>query len=226
MIRMKGLMKRIMHFSISFMVVISFAAGDRVICDADSDCFYVPVDSNESGYYPALLVLSCKGATAEELDSVICIADNLHMIVATCHESRNHRDIYLNDQDIMKTYEKLICNFGVDLSRVFIYGFSGMGVQALFSLFVHEQHFRGVVAVCAHEGAMHYAEGKELAGRCIYLISRENDWNLEDNRRMHIKFGNEDVRDTLVITPGEHMPPSQKELLDACQWLLRKTSAE
>lgn len=215
-----------MHFSISLMVVISFAAGDRIICDADSDCFYVPVKSNALGYYPALLVLSCTGATAEDLDSVIYVADSLKMIIATCHESRNHRESYLNDQDIMKTYEKLVCNFNVDLSRVFIYGFSGMGAQALLSLFLNGQQFRGVVGVCAHKGAMDYVEGGELAGRCIYLISREDDWNLDDNRRMQIQFGYYDLSDTLVITPGEHMPPNQKELLDACQWLLNKTSME
>jgi hypothetical protein len=215
-----------MHFSISLATAISLAAGDRVVCDADSDCFYVPVSSNTSGYYPALLVLSCTGATAEDLDSIIYIADTLHMIVATCHSSRNHRDSYLNDRDIMMTYEKLVCNFAVDLSRVFIYGFSGMGVQALLSLFLHGQHFRGVVAVCAHKGAMSYAKGHELAGTCIYLVSREKDWNLDDNRQMHIQFEYDDLCDTLVITPGEHMPASNKELLDACQWLLWKTSTK
>ncbi len=208
------------------MVVITFAAGDHIICDADSDCFYKSVNANTSGYYPALLVLSCTGATAEDLDSITFVADSLKMIVATCHESRNHRAGHLNDQDIMKTYEKLVRNFNVDLSRVFIYGFSGMGVQALLSLFQHRQNFRGVVAVCAHKGALDYAECKELAGKGIYLISRENDWNLDDNRAMHIQFGYADLNDTLVITPGEHMPPNQKELLDACQWLLNKTSME
>jgi hypothetical protein len=226
MIHIIGPMKSISHFFISLMVAFGLAAGGRILCDADSDCFYAPVDSDTSGYYPALLVLSCTGATAEDLDSIIYVADSLRILVATCHESRNHRESYLNDQDIMKTYEKLVCSFKVDLSRVFIYGFSGMGVQALLSLFLHGQHFRGVVAVSAHKGAMGYLKGEESSGRCIYLISRENDWNLDDNRQMHVQFGYYDLNDTLVITPGEHMPPSQKELLDACQWLLSKTSAE
>lgn len=184
-----------MHFSISLVfIVISIAAGDHVVCDVDSDCFYAPAISNASGYYPALLVLSCTGATAEDLDSITYIADTLHMIVATCHESRSHRDSHLNDQAIMKTYEKLVRNFDVDSSRIFIYGFSGMGVQALLSMFLHRQNFRGVVAVCAHKGAMDNARRNRLANLFIYLMSREKDWNLDDNRQMHVQFGYTDLR--------------------------------
>jgi hypothetical protein len=219
-------MKSIRYSILVCMLMVAYADNGSIVCDADSDCFYVPKNANGRDYLAALIVLNCTGATAEDVDSLINVADSLHMIVATCHASRNHRDFFTNDQDIMKTYEKLVRDHNTDPLRVFIYGFSGMGVQAMMSLFLHAACFRGIFSVCAHKGAMSFAEGRELADRYIYLISREKDWNLDDNRQMHFQFEHQGVCDTLVVTSGEHMPASRKELLDACNWLLESTSTK
>jgi predicted peptidase len=60
-------------------------------------------------------------------------------------------------------------------SRIFIYGFSGMGVQALMTLFRHPQNFRCTIAVCCHGGAMSFARWDELNDKIVYLISRESN---------------------------------------------------
>ena len=205
-----------------FILLISLSSHENIVCDADSDCFYVPKDSVTS-VHSALIVLSCTGATAEDLDSVLFIADSLDIILSTCHKSMNRRGVYLNDEDIMRTYEKLIREYPVDVSRVFLYGFSGMAVQALVTLFWHTPQFRGVIAVCGHRGAMQFAEWRELSDKYIYLISREKDWNLGDNQLMHSQFRHCTIGDTLIITHGEHMPVTKEELLDASIWLLKKT---
>lgn len=210
-------------FSIGlFTVLISLSPHEHIVCDADSDCFYVPQDSL-TPIHPALIVLSCTGATAEDLDSILHIADSLNIILSTCHKSMNRRGVYLNDEDIMRTYEKLIREYPVDVSRIFLYGFSGMAVQALVTLFWHTPQFRGVIAVCGHKGAMQFAEWSGLSDKYIYLISREKDWNSGDNQLMHSQFRNRAIGDTLIITHGEHTPLSKEELLNACIWLLKKT---
>lgn len=190
-----------------------------LVCDADSDCFYAPEDSLRPAYYPALIILTCTGATPKDLDSIADIADSLHWLFATCHKSKNHRSIYLNDNDIMKTYEKLTRDYPTDVAQVYIYGFSGMGVQAMVELFWHPKNFRGVIAVCAHKGAMSFVKWPKLNDKLIYLISRKKDWNLDDNRQMDNQFKLNNISDTLVITPGKHTPPGHQELLDACSWL-------
>ncbi len=202
-----------------FISLLSLSSDESIVCDADSDCFYVPQDSLTS-VHPVLIVLSCTGATAEDLDSILFVADSLNIILSTCHRSMNHRSVYLNDEDIMRTYEKLILEYPADVSRIFLYGFSGMAVQALITLFWHAPQLRGVIAVCGHQGAMQFADWGELSDKYVYLISREKDWNLEDNKLMHSQFRNYAIGDTLVVPHGEHTPPSKEELLEACIWLL------
>lgn len=219
-------MKKIFCFTLVVASIVAFADSNRIVCDVDSDCFYVPKNSDVQAYLPALIVLNCTGATIEDVDSLIDVADSLNMIVASCHASRNHRGIFLNDQDIMKTYEKLAGNYNIDPLRVFVYGFSGMGVQAMMSLFIHAPYFRGALSVCAHKGAMSYAEGCEFSDKCIYLISREKDWNLGDNQQMYFQLKDHGIRDTLVITSGEHMPAGKKEILDACIWMIENVGAQ
>jgi predicted peptidase len=203
-------MKSLRYTILLVLSIAVYAENGRIVSDIDSDCFYVPKNSDVRDYLPALIVLNCTGATAEDVDSLIDVADSLHMIVATCHGSRNHRDVFLNDQDIMKTYGKLVGDYDIDPLRVFICGFSGMGVQAMMSLFLHASYFRGACAICAHRGAMKFAEGSEFEDRYIYLISREKDWNLDDNRQMHFQFRDYGIRDTLVITSGEHTSANQR----------------
>jgi len=210
-----------MKYIFGIILLISFVyAGGQTICDADSDCFYIPDTSLASERLPALIILSCTGATERDIDSVRLIGDSLRIILATCHESRNHRNVFLNDRDIMKTLEKLLTDYPTDPSMVFIYGFSGQGVQALMALFKHPNSFKGVISACGHTGAMSTAQWFRLADKRIYLISRKKDWNLDENRLMHNLFISNNVRDTMLITPGKHAPATSKELLNAGIWLL------
>lgn len=204
--------------------IFTISLADNTFCDADSDCFYIPKSVKRLNLrVPALIYLDCGGATAKNLDSIKIIGDSLKWILATCHRSRNHRNSMLNDKDIFKTYQKLIKNYPVDSSRIFIYGFSGMGVQALMEMFLHPKQFKGVIAVCAHTGAMSFAQLENLKGHLIYLISRDKDWNLRENLLMHQEFQRYRIQDTLVITLGEHNIGDKFELLNACIWLNRNS---
>lgn len=124
----------------------------------------------------------------------------------------------------MWTVEKLLQNYKVEPGQVFIYGFSGMGVQALLELFLHPQTFRGAIAACAHKGAMPFADFSRLHNHSVYLISRKKDWNLNDNILMHNLFKGSGIIDTLIVKNGEHSVPSSQELYNAIKWLLEKIS--
>jgi hypothetical protein len=203
------------------LLILALLTSD-IVCDADSDCFYVPESLPDNAFHPALIILNCTGATKSDIESARAIADSLFLILASCHNSRNHRDINKNDQDILWTHEKLVTKHNIDPQRVFIYGFSGMGVQALMALLVHPDLFRGAIAACAHRGALPLAEWKKIIDQTIFLISRTGDFNLKDNEYMHNVFRSYGVTDTLVIIHGEHSPASMDELLKACKWLLEK----
>lgn len=212
-------------FALFLITDISFA--HKIYCDADSDCFYLPLKVKKLNLpAPALIYLDCGGATAKNIDSIKIVGDSLKWILASCHKSKNHRDSRLNDKDIVKTYQKLIKNYKVDSSRIFIYGFSGMGVQALMELFLHPEMFKGVVAVCAHTGAMGLAQLENLQDHLIYLISRSSDWNLQKNFKMHQEFQQYQVPDTLVLTPGEHSIGDKNELLRAANWLNQNSQSK
>ena len=195
--------------------------GQKIYCDADSDCFYLPRKAKKRQKAPALIYLSCTGATIEDMKEIKRVGDSLGWILATCHKSKKRRDFWQNDQDIIKTYQKLVGNYPVDSSRIFLYGFSAMGVQALLELFLHPERFRGVIAVCAHSQALSFARWEKLKGKLVYLVSREKDWNLAENQYLHQIFREKGVLDTLVITPGEHSIGDLKELLKASIWLER-----
>jgi hypothetical protein len=196
-----------------------YGTCQEIVCDEDMDCFYAPGALCDSVHYPALIILSCTGATIADLEPCTCIADSLLCVLATCSESQNHRQLLANDKDIVRTYEKLIREYPINPFCVYIYGFSGMGDQALFELFYHPSYFQGVFSVCAHRGAMNYAEYDKLDSKQIFLLTRENDWNYDDNVHMHGVFQYYDLNDTLVTTPGDHTPASVQEIFSACQWL-------
>lgn len=172
---------------------------------------------------PALLYLSCTGAKKSDLDSIRFIGDSLGWVIFSCHKSRNHRDAMQNNLDIIKTYHKAIIKYPIDTNRVFIYGFSGQGVQALITMFLHPKKFRGVITECAHAQALPLADWKTLKNNLAYLISRQKDWNLNANYLLHQKFQENGVNDTLVITPGEHSIGNAQELFQACKWIKKKT---
>jgi len=190
-------------------------------CDSDGDCFYLP-QKREKKKLPALLVLSCTGAKKEDIDSLIFIAESLSFILFSCHQSRNHRDFFLNDRDILKTYQKLIKKYPVDTHRVFIYGFSGMGAQALLTNFLHPEIFKGAIAVCAPALPFSFIKPNKLKNHYFYLVTRKKDWNLSANLKLHCYFQKNNIKDTLIITKGEHAIGDKYEIFNALKWLKKK----
>lgn len=205
-------------------VIIALGLCREIYCDPDSDCFYTPYDTAAAGRrYPALLYLSCTGATPADLDSLRLLADSLGMILAACHACRNHREMIVNDLAVMVTYVKLFRDYPIDPDRVFICGFSGQAVQALYAVFEHPRQFRGAFAVCGHEGAMPQARMAELKDKRFYLMSRQEDWNLAANRTMYTELLTSGVSVTFFIGPGSHGPPGRADFSRALQWLLENT---
>lgn len=193
---------------------------EGIVCDADSDCFYVPKRiAGVGGRVPALLVLHCNGAEPRDLDTFRLIADSLGWVMATCHATRNHRSLDSNDIDIVRTIHKLLTDCPVDSGRIFLFGFSGQGVQALATMFLHPNLVRGAVAVCPHSAAVPLAVWDELQGHFVYLVTRKQDWNRTENERMHQFFNENGVLTELVTTPGEHGNGPATEVLTGCRWL-------
>jgi predicted esterase len=195
-----------------------------IVCDADSDCFYVPPQvAKAETRVPALLVLHCNGAVPRDLDTFRLVADSLGWVEATCHATRNHRSSDSNDVDIVHTIHKLLAECPVDPNRLFVFGFSGQGVQALASMFLHPDLVRGVVAVCPHAAAVPLAVWEELQDHLAYLVTREKDWNRADNENMYRLFNEKGLVTELKTTPGEHGNGPASEVLTGCRWLARET---
>ena len=215
-------MKQRMLVLIAVLVCVMSAAAlpKGIVCDTDSDCFYVPSRvANAGGRVPALLVLHCNGAVPKDLDTFRLVADSLGWVEATCHATRNHRSTDSNDVDVVRTIHKLLTAYPVDSSRLFVYGFSGQGVQALATMFQHPDMVRGVVAVCPHSGAVPLAVWEELGGHFVYLVTRKQDWNRADNEKMYQLFNANGVLTELITTPGEHGNGPATEVLAGCRWL-------
>jgi predicted esterase len=217
-------MKQRMLVLIAALVCSTFAAAlpKGIVCDPDSDCFYVPPRvAAAGGRVPALLILHCNGAVPRDLDTFRLIADSLGWVEATCHATRNHRSTDSNDVDIVRTIHKLLTRYPVDSSRLFLFGFSGQGVQALFTMFLHPDLVRGLVAVCPHSAAVPLAVWDELQGHLVYLVTRERDWNRADNEKMYRLFNENGVMTEIKTTPGEHGNGPASEVLAGCRWLLQ-----
>jgi predicted esterase len=205
---------------VALLALAAVAAGQeaRSWCDPDTDCFYLPASAGP-GPVPALVVLSCNGALPVDLDTVKLVGDSLGWAMASCHATRNHRDLELNDADIIRTLDKLLDTLPVDPGRVFIFGFSGQGVQALAEMFLHPERFRGVVSVCGHRGTLGLARDAQFLDNLAVLITREQDWNRGENEQLAAALNGLGVPAELRVTPGEHEPGPALELLDACRWL-------
>lgn len=195
----------------------------QIVCDENGDCYYVSNHiSKAKTKAPALIILHCDGATAADLDTFKEIGNSLEWIIATCHATRNHRDVFKNDSSMLRTIAKLIKNYSVDSERIFLFGFSGQGVQALATLFMHPEIVRGVIAVCAHAGTQVQIEPRELQNSFVYLITRERDWNRTANLLLYENFNLWRIRCTLNITPGEHSRASCREVHTGCVWLKKQ----
>lgn len=79
--------------------------------------------------------------------------------------------------------------------------------------------FRGVIAECAHDQALPFAQWATLHNHLIYLVSRQKGLNLNANYRMYRKFQDHGIKDTLVITQGEHSIGAGQDLYRSVKWL-------
>jgi predicted esterase len=225
-VRRLGLLSCLVPLLVVALAGVAFAGGlpDGIVCDADSDCYYVPPQVAEAGgRVPALLILHCNGAVPRDLDTFRFIGDSLGWVVATCHATRNHRSADSNDVDIVRTIEKLLDKYPVDRNRLLLFGFSGQGVQALATMFRHPGLVRGLVAVCPHSAAVPLAVWKELQGHAVYLVTREQDWNRVENEKMYRLFNEHGLLTKLATTPGGHGSGPAAEVLTGCCWLDKST---
>jgi predicted peptidase len=194
-----------------------------IVCDNDSDCFYVPASADTSRA-PALLVLSCTGAVPHDLDSVRSVADSYGLVLASCHGSRNHRASSDDDRDIINTFQKLVMQYRVDATRVFICGFSGMGAQSIYEVVTHPALFRGALSACSPGLDLSGLDPQAMSSNLFYLISRDKDWNLKGNQQMYAELQSLGITSTLQILPGEHSPGPLGELFQGMDWLLSRTN--
>jgi predicted peptidase len=194
-----------------------------IVCDSDSDCFYVPASADTSSA-PALLVLSCTGAVPHDLDSLRSVADSFGLVLASCHGSRNHRTSQDNDRDIISTFQKLVMQYRVDALRIFICGFSGMGAQSIYEIVAHPALFRGALSACSPGMGLSGLDPQVMSSSVFYLISRDKDWNLKGNQQMYAELRNLGITSTLQVFPGEHSPGPLDELFQGVDWLLSHTN--
>ncbi len=214
--------KTYLLITFAFFLSASYLRGE-IDTDQDSNYYYFPKKARKQKLSPALIYLSCPGATKKDLDSIKIVGDSLGFILAASHKAKKRQSFEINEREIMKLYQRLRKRYPVDSSRVFLYGFSAMGVSALYTLFRHPDKFRGVISVCGHSQALPFAQFERLRRNLFYLITRKRDWNLNENQYLHLRLQGAGLRDTLVITEGEHEIGDWEELLKAGQWLERNS---
>ncbi len=168
------------------------------------------------GKFPTLVYLDCNGGSAADFDTTRAIFDSLGWNVAVCKYAKNHRSAMENDSDVLTLVRGLINNPSVDYKRIVIYGFSGMGAQAIRVALRYPQYFGGVITQCAHHGGIEEPDWTNAAGMPIILISRTEDWNLEHNRNMLGMFEEAGLEAELIVTAGAHGIGDAKELYSAC----------
>lgn len=215
-------MRCLITIPLALLTLGTLRAETGIVCDPDSDCYYVP-ELLPGETAPALLILSCVGATPRDVDSNLVVSDSLGWILASCHGSRNHRSGEENDRDIMNTLGKLLSNCPVDRRRIYICGFSGMGAQSLLELILHPALFRGAVTSCSPGIELPLSSGQDYTSNAAYIVTRENDWNLDGNRSLRERLEQTGVSCRLAVTAGKHEPGGTDELLAGCRWLLDNT---
>jgi hypothetical protein len=166
---------------------------------------------------PTLLYLSCTGGKEMDIDTSRAVFDSLGWNIAVCEGPRNRRDPFLNDQDIMKLIDNLSMRREVDPDSIYLYGFSGMGAQALGTALQYPHLFAGVLVQCAHQGVIREPDWNGACGLKVLLVSRDKDWNRPNNEMMARVFKNRGLCCTLTVTGGEHAIGDSRELLENCK---------
>ncbi len=174
-----------------------------------------------NGPRPTLLYLSCTGGGYDDMDTARVVFDSLGWNVAVCAKSKNHRDTRLNDEDILVLVDNLNRYPQVDKSKIFIYGFSGQGAQALRIALKYPDKFGGIITQCAHDGMLEEIDWKYALGMPVLLMTRESDWNRASNRKIARILEQGGVNVKLFITPGEHKIGDRRELLFLCRTIMK-----
>jgi predicted esterase len=190
---------------------------EGVFCDPDSDCILLP-ETPLAVPVPALIYLSCTGGKPWDIDSVREIHNELGWAIATCGKSRNRRATDINEDDILHLHAKLERTGKVDKNRIYLFGFSGQGAQAIGTVLRHPNLFAGAVIDCAHTGGVTFFCEEASANQAFYIITKTEDWNREYSEKLHKLFVNFDIRDTLIIEKGEHAIGPAEDILRACRW--------
>ncbi len=221
---MKNRILIVLFFSITNACLCNWQPSEipeGVYCDADSDCFLLPSGPIIKPV-PVLIYLSCTGGKPWDIDSVRAVHDSLGWAIATCGKSRNHRSNESNETDILNLIEKLKATGRIIPSKTILFGFSGQGAQALGTALRYPDIFAGVISDCAHTGSVTYFNPEKSANQIFYIITREQDWNREHNERFHNTLRQAGIRDTLIITPGEHGIGPAWEVFEGCQWIAKE----
>lgn len=209
----------------SAVMLLLLVPSARPLQTLDGGWYYLPA-THPGRPAPALVVLSCVGGGRADLDSICWVADSLGWVFAVCRGPRNRREFRLNDADLLQTASALRRLSVVDSERVFVFGFSGMGVQALTSMCLHPDIFRGVAATCAHRGAITGADLGGCYANKVFLRTRQTDWNRQDNLRLYYELNAAGIETRLVVDSGGHVPGPAAEILQACRWLDMVTSRQ
>lgn len=194
-----------------------------IYCDSDSDCFLIPGGPLASKI-PVLVYLSCTGGKPWDVDSLREISEKMGWGLATCGKSRNHRDPRHNEMDILKIVYKIRRITVIDTTKIFLFGFSGQGAQALGFALRHPELIRGTITDCAHHGLITQFDPFASRHQLFYLITRELDWNRYHNELLYNAFVINHIKDTLIIAPGEHDIGPRSEIFEGCLWFIEKMS--
>ncbi|MGC9316109.1 MAG: hypothetical protein ACP5G4_10875, partial [bacterium] len=133
--------------------------------------------------------------------------------------SRNHRAGNLNEEDILRLRAKLERTGQIDKNRIYLFGFSGQGAQAVGTALRHPDRFAGAVIDCAHTGSISHFDPQSSAHQAFYIITKTEDWNREHSEQLHRVFADSGIRDTLIIDEGEHAIGPSSDVLRGCAWL-------
>lgn len=193
-----------------------------VTCDSDSDCYLIQAGPLRFPT-PALIYLSCTGGKPWDVDSVRTIYNSLGWSIATCGKSRNHRSAGENEMDILNLLFKIRAMKAVDEKRIFLFGFSGQGAQALGTVLRYPEFIRGAITECAHLGNVTVFDPIGSANQVFFITTREEDWNRPHNEAFHRALTENRIADTLVVNPGEHGIGPAEGVFRACKWIDGKT---
>lgn len=185
----------------------------------DSSAVLIPENATYENPRALLVLLNCKGGTVQDIYTNVAVAETLRWFMASCKGPRNHRETALNEHDILNLVQYLCDAYPVDTNQVYIFGFSGMGAQALATACNNPMRFAGVISTCGHNAGLQDVDWDKASSLKFYLITREKDWNRVHNENLNSFFQGKGIRSWLLLTPGEHQEGPPQECYNGCRWM-------